>query len=676
MSKIKISPIEYLRKRIFGSKYNVSGLDSIDTTINNISRSILNRDISSSMSNVKKTISSAFDDENFSDMMTKLVSENFVSTEEKDRCARYRNADEIWTSLPYCSRALKVLTDEIISPNEVTKESLQIYTESDSADSSDDDEIISTLKSVNNSLDIEDILPDVVHDNLKYGDYFIEIVDETSESKSLAKSVISEYHNSKDKILTKQDVSEIEKKYSPKTIDMQYVDIDDESKQLLKEGLLNRKNIKKLNKSKNLKLSFEVIDNPEILKDKKKNTNIDISSVSLVVHSPSTVIKIQSRRFKTCLGYIILPETNTSGTDVSSQFYQSQLLNKLGVGYSDTGIDQLYKELIKHVEKIVGHKDDLNADEREVKKILQTTLADLNNPIEEFKVRYVPEGKMIHFALNKNKYFPYGEGIFERILFQAKLLIAMETAVTVKRVSDSSDKRIFYVEYTNRDDIRNTIESIKQEFNKRTFSVDSWGSISAIPTMITSFEDIYIPQKNGKRYLELDRMDSPTDIRTLTDELKFYRDMVIAGLDVPPSFISLEENVSNRTTLSQESIVFAKTVVSYQKYFSKFIFELFNKIYFIIKGHYIPNQIIVTLPPPKLLQVELQSNHINNVVSLIENLERIGISKEVTKRMFLSLDWDSIDKIKNRERIKDKIVVNRDDEDGQSSTSGGGYGGF
>ena len=61
--------------------------------------------------------------------------------------------------------------------------------------------------------------------------------------------------------------------------------------------------------------------------------------------------------------------------------------------------------------------------------------------------------------------------------------------------------------------------------------------------MLSSYEDIYIPQNKGKRYVEFDNLPSNVNIKDISDELKTLRDFLIAALQVPPSFLSLEENL-------------------------------------------------------------------------------------------------------------------------------------
>ena len=100
---------------------------------------------------------------------------------------------------------------------------------------------------------------------------------------------------------------------------------------------------------------------------------------------------------------------------------------------------------------------------------------------------------------------------------------------------------------------------MKEEFRKRKISLDSFGTIDTIPSNITTFEDVYIPQKDGKPFVDISTFtEGNIDTRSKTDELKFLRDQVVASLGVPASFLNIEENLSNKNALSEESIQFAK----------------------------------------------------------------------------------------------------------------------
>jgi hypothetical protein len=325
---------------------------------------------------------------------------------------------------------------------------------------------------------------------------------------------------------------------------------------------------------------------------------------------------------------------------------------------------------------------EFNNDE-ELKDIMRTLLkqADLNRSMD---VRYVPPDKMVHFMVPTTKYYPYGESIFDGSQFTAKLLTSLETALAVQRLSRSTEKRKIAIEIGLPRDARKAIELMKEEFRKRKISLDSFGSVDTIPSMITTFEDVYIPQKDGKPFVDISTFtEGNVDVRSKVDELKFMRDQMVANLGVPPSFLGIEENLSNKAALSEENILFARTVIGHQKYLTHQIRELVQKVFDAIdpeEALTILEHVEISLPVPRSLQYEREARYMTEVSNLIENLERIGIPKEYSKRKYLSqIDWEEVKKYEIDEKIDKSLDSSSKEEEGLGGMGGmgseGGFGG-
>jgi hypothetical protein len=296
------------------------------------------------------------------------------------------------------------------------------------------------------------------------------------------------------------------------------------------------------------------------------------------------------------------------------------------------------------------------------------------------EIRYIPPDKMVHFRVPSTKYHPYGESIFDSVQYSAKVLIALETALAVQRLSRSTEKRKIAVEIGLPRDARTVIESMKEEFRKRKVSLDSFGSVDTIPSMITTFEDVYIPQKDGKPFVDISTFnEGNVDVRSKVDELKFMRDQLVASLGIPPSFIGIEENLSNKAALSEENILFARAVIGHQKYLTHQITDLVQKIFDIIdpdEALTLLDNIEIGLPTPKSLQFEREARYMNEITGLIDSLERIGIPKEYSKKKYLPhFDWTEINKYDIDEKVE-KAVDPSKKEDEMGGLGGGMGGGF
>jgi len=339
-------------------------------------------------------------------------------------------------------------------------------------------------------------------------------------------------------------------------------------------------------------------------KKKEKEKLKILNNLKLVFHNPQFVVKLQSSMFPMCFGYLVFP------------IRAAQPATTL----ADEAINNICIAILKSLETKLPQMKEFKDDD-ELKDILKTMLrnSDLNRAMD---IRYVPPDKMVHFYVPTTKYYPYGESIFDAAQYTSKVR--------------STEKRKIAIEIGLPRDAKKAIEAMKEEFRKRKVSLDSFGSVDTIPSMITTFEDVYIPQKDGKAFVDISTFnEGNVDIRSKVDELKFMRDQMVASLGVPPSFIGIEENLSNKAALSEENILFARTVIGHQKYLTHQIRDLVQKVFDIIdpeEALTILDLVEVSLPTPRSLQYEREARYMNEVSTLIENLERIGIPKEYSKK--------------------------------------------
>ena len=413
-------------------------------------------------------------------------------------------------------------------------------------------------------------------------------------------------------------------------------------------------------KQKNLKITIDYtcfLDEA----DNKKTPNI--SNISIVFHKPSLVIKLQSALFPVCFGYLVFPEMKG--------------LNAPGTPLEDSAVNGICINILRSLEKKIPQMSEFK-NNKELIDILKYMLRQ-SDPNQALEIRYVPPDKMVHFRIPTTKYYPYGESIFDASQYSAKVLMALETALAIQRLSRSTEKRKIAVEVGLQRDAKKAVEQMKEEFRKRKVSLDSFGTVDTIPSMITTFEDVYIPQKDGKPFVDISTFnEGSVDVRSKIDELKFIRDQLTATWGIPPSFIGIEENLSNKSALSEENILFARSVINHQKYFNHQLENLIKKVFDIIDPEFaltLLDNVDIQLPAPKSLQYEREARYMNELVGLIESLDRIGIPKEYSKRKYLSnYDWEEIKKYDIDQKVDQTLDPSKKEEDQFGGMGGGGFG--
>jgi hypothetical protein len=577
-----------------------------------------------------------------------------ISFGQGGRIQRYKVYQSIVTQLNHAYRALAVLIDNILSPDDITKQVLEIrpkvYLEDDTPIQSK----VRYVREVVKEVQLERRLDLIVKNTLLFGDLFCEIAGPKTvltsrsllnESSTYLKTINDQYEKGTKEIIV-NDLG----KYGKYEVTMDYSSFLDEDMTISSGG----------------------DDSPtdsaaKVLKGKKKKANEKekdkiLSNLKLVFHDPQFVVKLQSSLFPICLGFLVFPVRSALPQIV----FQEEPVNNICVA--------ILRSLNAKIPQMKEYKND-----QEIKDVIKILLAntDLNKAME---IRYVPPDKMVHFYIPSTKFYPYGESIFDGVQFSAKVLTALETAVAVQRLSRSTEKRKIAIEIGLPRDAKKAIEAMKEEFRKRKISLDSFGSVDTIPSMITTFEDVYIPQKDGKPFVDVSTFDEGrVDTRGKVDELKFIRDQMVASLGVPPAFIGIEENLSNKAALSEENILFARTVISHQRYLTHQINDLIQKLFDIIDPETalsILDFVEVALPVPRSLQFEREARYMSDVANLVEALERIGIPREYSKKKYLSqIDWDEVKKFEISQKIDKALDPAKQDESGLFGGSYGGMGG-
>jgi len=551
------------------------------------------------------------------------------------RLMRYKMYEAIISNIDYASRALDVLVDNILSPDDITKVSLDVKPKNYLEDEVPAQSKVKRVKEVIKQIKLEEKLEAIVRNTLLYGDFFCEIA--PPKVALTSKSIISEASSYREYI-------------------------DNQIKHGVKQTWTET--FKQDRKQRNLQVT---IDYSAFMEAEKKEMSAEkkLVNLSLIFHKPSLVIKLQSGLFPICFGYLVFPQTTG--------------MNIAGAALEDEAVNNICMSILRNVEDKIPQMAEFK-DNKELKDIIKYMIRQ-TDPNQALEIRYIPPDKMTHFMCPSTKYYPYGESMFDASQYSSKVLMALETALAVQRLSRSTEKRKIAIEVGLPRDAKKAIEQMKEEFRKRKVSLDSFGTIDTIPSMITTFEDVYIPQKDGKAFVDISTFNEGNiDTRSKTDELKFMRDQLTSSWGIPPSFIGIEENLSNKSALSEENILFARTVIGHQKYLSHQIENLVGKVFDIVDPEaalMLFDNIDIHLPSPKSLQYEREARYMNELVGLIESLERIGIPKEYSKKKYLShFDWEEVKKYDIDQKVDETLDPSKKDDEGLGGLGpGGGFGG-
>lgn len=711
---------------------------------------------------------------------------NDLYAKEKSRISLMDEYDQIVNYIPQLNQALNVLVDNIISPDDFTKDIFSIfYNDKDiNGEDSDSNSIINNLKEINEEYKFETKTRKLVTDTLKYGDQFVaclkydteftkmfsedidyrEILSEdkgqllnedsfliTEEEKDQLSKYLKEdnyegnlvndiirminenvtFTDNKFAIMEEDILLENEFKMETFFTDKRLkntkaVDIEDPEPSIKKP---TKKSIK--TRGKNSKKSVMFNDNPlfqnieeidytkqmqDELVDKKakmskENSKYYINGSYMRILDPRRIIKIYLNGH-TYGYYYIETENNFTMNTLGQQNPLSktstfQLRNAVDIGVTnnsdkpkDVKTQLILDIFLKNISKKLNKKFILNNDE--FKEMLYTLIKEDYITKKKVNIIYLSPDDVEHLYINlkEEKGKPgegYGESVFAKVLFTAKLYLAILTCTLMMKVSRSADHRAFYIETGLSNDIEGTIQSFVREIKSKEIKISDMGSIDTVLNSVGMFHDYYIPQINGEKTIDIDTVPGQqADMDN--DFLEFLRKAMISGMGIPASFLSYSDEMEFARSVSQMNSMFLRTIVAYQKYLGYGFSGIFRKLYRNEFGQEEElrkynkkddekinvvdyDSIEIRFPSPATLNLTNLSEQLNVVREVSEFItttllgetgamdpsKKDSLQKQVVKDLMQNVDWNKYEDILEHlpmEQIEDKLKNPNDDMTG------------
>ena len=183
-----------LKDSLFGSKEDTS-LDKLDKTLEKIGQKLLNKDSLNSSDLVRDLLSKSSMTKDTSDFFQGISSNVSLLHENRDRIYRYINSEEIVDAIPYCAKALKIITDQVVSPDDINKKIIQIFEITDEKKTVEYSQAYNFVQNICKELHLDEIIYETIHDTLKLGDQFIEICNIESNDVPITHTLLTENEN-------------------------------------------------------------------------------------------------------------------------------------------------------------------------------------------------------------------------------------------------------------------------------------------------------------------------------------------------------------------------------------------------------------------------------------------------------------------------------------------------
>lgn len=470
-------------------------------------------------------------------------------------------------------------------------------------------------------------------------------------------------------------------------------------------------------------------DNPEIDKTLEKKYSLDylpiqstLSALNIKIHKPDKIIVLKDEDID--YGYLYVSSglgnissnnnTNDGVSSISTNSMNStsvintsnfisqnnvrQNLGMFGDGTSPNGLANNQK--LSHAKQITAtiaqyikskfeeYQGNVNIDNMSTN--LQILIADiLNSGSNSINIRYIPPLNMQQFKIEgTGSNHPYGEGVLEDLLFRAKMMLADDINGLITKYMSSGKRLMWTVTANTHQQAADRIQQLMKAAYKKTVSTDN--CLDLMSSAVLQQDNIFVAKVNGERQVEIESLDLGSN-EDNTNSNMYNIKQLISGVDIPPSHLGYEEWTSGKNTLAIENVVFAQNIIGYQKQFSAMITELIQKIYIAIYTH--TNEfninyrnLLLVLNSPRGITLSTYAESMNNMNTIFQTLDQLGIDKTTIVNMFWPELYDQmiqannlIKELNKQAKLKDLQQNSNNNQQNQGNdmmgSFGGGFGG-
>lgn len=224
----------------------------------------------------------------------------------------------------------------------------------------------------------------------------------------------------------------------------------------------------------------------------------------------------------------------------------------------------------------------------------------------EYEIVFVPIKYFTTLPLNANP--EYSKGILDTILFFAKLYYIGIISTQIYRLTRAPERFVYYVDIGAADRNMRVYQYLKraiQSIKTRPTVLNPDLELDRLPSYIGIFEDLFIPIYNGNRAMEIDTLQGG-DLNNRIEDLEHLLKQLLSGLGIPPSLLGYTDDHEYRTTLANQNVRFAKSIMRFQKEVSQTFTDLLHKSIFLVKEKLYADVAALYklyLPPPRGLML-------------------------------------------------------------------------
>lgn len=241
--------------------------------------------------------------------------------------------------------------------------------------------------------------------------------------------------------------------------------------------------------------------------------------------------------------------------------------------------------------------------------------------------------EVVHWRLRgKDLSSEYGHSVLDAARWIWRRLVMAEDSALVYKLTRSPSRFAFYVDVGDlpSGQAMAYVNQVKQQFKKKKLFNPTTGRLDFRNNPLSPDEDFFIPTRGGQESTRIDIIQG-ADSQSVAD-LEYFRNKLFAALKVPKSYLGAD-SMTNRASLSQEDVRFARTVMRVQR-------ELRNGLRAICRTHLaivgidpdtVSFDVKMALPSSifEMQQIELRNAQADNARSLMEFFPRPWVMERV-----------------------------------------------
>lgn len=650
---------------------------------------------------------------------------NELFAAESDRFGLYESYKLLYDNIPQLAQALDTFVDNIMSPDDFTKNTFNVITDKvTNGDNSDDDDIEMNFKKINTDYKIDILSKEILKEANKLGDCFVAVLPMNKEfEKLLTEDIESLYFNDKvtgsyenisadsidlkeDELIAIQDLLFEEQLKMPKKEDyetskMEHFTEDvkqfQDRERLIKEDIanfINNQIVFTEGKAEFAKDIFNMKKDFDKESHKKgSNETVKVNGSIVKILEPERVIKLAVDKMN--YGYYYIENLENQSELVQRGSYtikSSTIFSNFGERYdnNDLAMNSKYKLIsdmfIRNISKKIDKK--FVNKSPEFKRVIYHLLKHKNLMNNTVKITYFAPNEVVHFGIGNDVYY---ESIFRPILFTAKIYLAVLTSQLMLRLVRAPEKRAFYIETDLDQDIESNVQAFVRDVKTKDIKMENLKDINTAMNSVGVFQDYFIPVVNGKKPVEIDTLQG-MNVDLNDDFLQYLLKAMISGLGIPPEFLSYSEQTEFARSLAMQNGKFVRAIIVKQKIFAEQFSTLMRLLYeneFLNNDNdknndnkFDTNRIRVEFPSPSSLNMTNLSEQISNSTQIIDFITntlvgenetdeklKTEVKREVSKKILPSFDWDMYEDLltKCKANVTKENLTNKANKSGEET---------